>query len=92
MDVNSQGNVRKVFSSTGVSEIGNTKGEKTLVIEGTDTFTVDAEVSKDDGLTWNVIESFSQSVGQNFEWKGKNSVIRFNCTSFTANPVTLVFE
>ena len=86
------GSLRHTFSGTGRSPSRWTTKEKTLYISASDAFQVNAEASYDDGVTWNVIENFQEGVVKNFEWLGNAALISFNCTSFTANPVEIIFE
>jgi hypothetical protein len=91
-NLNKNGEINEIFTGTGASAHGFTGHNKTLIIKGSDAFTIDAEVTKDFGATWVVVKSFTSSTVENFEWEGRNTVIRFNCSAFTSNPVSLSFE
>jgi len=86
------GQIEHTFNATGVSERGSTSKNKTMELIGTDSFVVDAEISRDLGVSWSVVESFSAAVVKNFEWLGSDALVRFNCSTFDTLPVTVVFK
>lgn len=89
---NINGEINKSFSATGVSDTGYTSKGKVLILNGSGTFSINAEVSKDGGATWHVIKTFTASTVENFDWSGKDSIIRFNLTAADTFPVTVDFE
>jgi len=86
------GEINKVFTATGLSDTGTTRGPKTISIEATDTFSIDVEVFKSN--VWVAVETFTDTDApvQNFDWNGVNTRMRLNCTIFTTNPITVNFE
>jgi hypothetical protein len=86
------GPLRHTFSGTGRSPSRFSVQGRTLALTGTDAFTVIAQASYDEGVSWTDIESFTASTVQNFEWLGKSALVSYNCTAFTSNPVELIFE
>lgn len=86
------GQIEHTFSATGVSPIGSTSRNKTLDLKGTDNFVVVAEVSRNNGVSWSAVKSFSAAVVENFEWLGSDAQVRFNCTTFDVAPITVVFK
>lgn len=86
------GQIDHTFSATGVSPRGSTSKNKTLELQGSDNFVVNAEISRDDGLSWSIVDTFQAATVQNFEWLGLDALVRFNCTTFDVQPVTVVFK
>lgn len=92
MNDTKNGPLRHTFNATGRSPLRFSVRDRTLTINGSDAFSIDAEVSHDVGLTWTTIKNFADDVVENFEWLGRDALISFNCTVFTTNPVELIFE
>ena len=86
------GFIDHTFNATGLSGQGTTNDGKVLDIKGSDSFSINAEISRDQGGAWSIVDTFTASTVQNFEWLGRDAVIRFNCTAFTTNPVRVVFK
>jgi len=86
------GDLDHTFSSTGISANSETGGGKTLSISGTDAFTVNFEISRDNGTTWVVGETFAATAVKNLDWNGRDALCRFNCTAFTSADVVVSFK
>ena len=85
------GALRHTFTATGVSP-SRYATDRTLVIQASDAFVIDCEVSYDDGVTWSLVKQFTAEVAENFLWSGNKALIRFNCTTFTSADVIVIFE